>query len=811
MPDAPAQPCPHQALIEAFARDELDEERRRQAQRILEQSEPCRQLFQQLTAGRYPRLPHYTIIGQVGKGGFGVVYKAIHHAKERTEALKVLFSKTPLLTSYFQNEVHLIAKLKHPYIATLFEAQLTTPPLYYTMEFVEGQRLNEYLADNPVPLGERIDIIKKVAAAVGYAHEQGVVHRDLKPQNVLVDAERQPHIVDFGIAKKLAEVHPSREDGTGHAKPEGPVGTLGYIAPEQQRGEKVDGRADIFALGALLFHCITGEPARLARVEDQRLKLLHDRQVTQAEDLSAIIGQCVADDPDDRYQRCEDFIADLDNYLAGRPILARKEVSLTEQAKRVFSLVMRQYVLAVRVATAFFVAALLTFLFWHLLKIYAIGPPVGDGERTVIVGLTDTTLEAIDEGRIGEDLPGLSRFNPKSWRMLFGRVMERLAEAKPLVVAIDGWMPDCTPYDAQFLRGVEALDAPVVLGAVKFDVNGDPEMCPAIRQAVRRYGAVIGRHPGEYSKEYDVVYGIERGFEFIPGLSLAAFAAARFPKCEPQMTLDRGGDQPFVRIRYRMRFAKRGQPRWEQITDKIDCHEVKTVSEGDSGFERPLLAGWLWPGDHTVRGRVPARSSKYWFDRRTFTFEQVLLASPEQLRHWFDGHAVIMAVMKTDALHEPGSKQAETEQNDLYKRGNGELVFGCQVHAEALDTLLAHASEIRLTRLQLTTRTLLWCGLGVLLATCAGFRETRRPLRFHAIVTSAMFFGGLLFGADLVINTTSPWLLELAIGATALVTAGSIALLVNILHRHELDLAPGAVTLTAERSTLESTVLAETR
>ena len=102
MPDAPAQPCPHQALIEAFARDELDEARQLEAQRILEQSEPCRQLFQKLTAGRYPRLPNYTIIGQVGKGGFGVVYKAIHHAKERTEALKVLFGKTAVRAAYMR-------------------------------------------------------------------------------------------------------------------------------------------------------------------------------------------------------------------------------------------------------------------------------------------------------------------------------------------------------------------------------------------------------------------------------------------------------------------------------------------------------------------------------------------------------------------------------------------------------------------------------------------------------------------------------------------------------------------------------------
>ena len=794
MPDAQPQPCPHQALIEAFARDELDEAQQREAQRILEQSEPCRELFRRLTAGRYPRLPNYTIIGQVGKGGFGVVYKAIHHAKERTEALKVLFSKTPLLTSYFQNEVHLIARLKHPYIATLFEAQLSTPPLYYTMEFVEGQRLNEYISSHTVSLGERIGLIKSVAAAVGYAHEQGVVHRDLKPQNVLVDGEQQPHVIDFGISMQVAKAQPGRNGATAREKPEGPVGTLGYIAPEQQRGDEVDDRADIFALGALLFHCITGEPARLARVEDQRLKLLRDRQVPQAEDLSAIIGQCVADNPDDRYQCCADFIADLDNYLAGRPILARTKVSLREQARRVFGLVLRHYVLAVRVAVVFCVAAVLTALFWQV-EVYAFGPPIG-GDETVMVGLTESTLEAMDRGQIGEDLPGLSRFNPKSWRMLFGRVMERLAEAHPLVVAIDGWMPDCTPYDAQFLRGVEALDAPVVIGAVKFDINGDPEMCPAIRRAIQGYGAVFGRNPHQFSQEYEYMLGIERGFEFIPGLSLAAFAAARFPECEPHVTIDRGAGR--LHVRYRVRVARRGQPRWEQnVTDEIGYHEIVTLHKDTSRFKEVMQAGYVWPGDLSVRGRVRAHSSRYWLEGRTFTFEQVLGAPTEAVQQWFDGKAVILAKMI------PGM--------DEHTRGDGEKMFGCQVHAEALDALLAHAIELRLTRLQLTMRTLVWCGLAVLLVSYVRPGEPRRTLRFYLTGTLALFFLGIVFGAELVINTISPWLVELAIGATALVTAGSIALLVNVLHRRQLDLAPGAITLTADRSTLESTVLAETR
>jgi hypothetical protein len=176
-----AQPCTQPELVAALARGELPADQRRRVERLLEWSEPCRELFRQLTSGRFPSIPNYTILEQVGQGGFGVVYKAIHHAKQRTEALKVLFGRTPLLTSYFENEVRLISHLQHPHIATLYEAQLATTPPYYTMEFVEGERLNEYLRTHNVSLARRIEIIRTVALAIGYAHDRGVVHRDIKP------------------------------------------------------------------------------------------------------------------------------------------------------------------------------------------------------------------------------------------------------------------------------------------------------------------------------------------------------------------------------------------------------------------------------------------------------------------------------------------------------------------------------------------------------------------------------------------------------------------------------------------------------
>jgi hypothetical protein len=795
------EPCLQREVIEAFAHDQLDGAQRREAERVLEQSEPCRQLFRQLTAGRYPRLPNYTIIGQIGKGGFGVVYKAIHHAKERTEALKVLFSKTPLLTSYFENEVHLIARLRHPNIATLYDAQLSTPPLYYTMEFVEGERLNDYLKKREASLAARIEIIKTVARAVGYAHAQSVVHRDLKPQNVLLDRDGQPHIVDFGIAKKLAlvEAPPQEAEDASDKKHEGPVGTLGYIAPEQEKGGPVDARADIYALGALLFHCVTGEPARLASVADQRIRILRERQVAQPEDLAAIVGRCVEGSPDDRYATCADLVADLDNYLTGRPIDAREDRTWAGQVFRIAALVMRESPVTVRTAVLILVAAFLTWYFWAVESWAVGGGSLGD--RTVMIGFTDETLEAIKEKRIGADLPGLSPYDFRSWRMLYGRVMERLAEASPLMVVWDGWLDECSEFDEDLVRGMRALRAtgvPVVIGALRFDINGEPEMCPEIRPEIDGYGTVFGIDTRKQADAYEVAYCVQRGYESpIPGLALAALAAYRFPDCDRRLRLDADAEVPRVYIQYRRRNPQPGKSPWEEDPTGFKLHDVRTVKSGDEGFDDFLDRQYVEEGDKVAHAEFYARPNAFWASEgRTISVEQVLASDAEQLKAWFDDRAIVIGHMRRGI--------------DDHTRKDGEQVFGCQLHAEAIDQLLANIQHSRFYRRDLAMRNVFWCGVAVLVVSAQGRRKWR-SLRWVMLICSLLFVGGVVLGGEAGIHIRQRWLLELLIATSGLLTAGSLTFWTKAVRDRQLVLAPSAITLATEGPTLASTVLAETR
>ncbi|MEP6568984.1 MAG: tetratricopeptide repeat protein [Acidobacteriota bacterium] len=210
----------------------------------------------------------YRIIAQLGEGGMGVVYLAEHTTIGKRVAMKFLSTTTKEYRARFLREARAVSALNHPNIATVFDYGETEDcQPYIVMELVEGEPLNEKLRDGSLPLPEAVRIVSSIAEALGEAHRKGVVHRDVKPSNVIVTARGQVKVLDFGLVKQISE-QTSLAGGpdqktlpSTRTRSDVIVGTPLYLSPEQATGKTIDGRSDLFALGAVLYECITGQSA----------------------------------------------------------------------------------------------------------------------------------------------------------------------------------------------------------------------------------------------------------------------------------------------------------------------------------------------------------------------------------------------------------------------------------------------------------------------------------------------------------------------------------------------------------------------
>ncbi|HET9709130.1 MAG TPA: bifunctional serine/threonine-protein kinase/formylglycine-generating enzyme family protein [Gemmatimonadales bacterium] len=213
-------------------------------------------LFDQVSTALAGR---YALVRELGQGGMGAVFLGTDVKLGREVAIKVLppTTRAYLGSERFQREVQLVARLSHPHIVPLFEADEVDGFLYYVMEYVEGESLAQRLTrQGPLPLGEAIRIITDVGDALQYAHEHGIVHRDIKPANILLSGGHA-RVTDFGIAKRVAE----SEDGMALTGTGVTVGTAAYMSPEQASGERrIDARSDVYALAAVLYEMLAGEP-----------------------------------------------------------------------------------------------------------------------------------------------------------------------------------------------------------------------------------------------------------------------------------------------------------------------------------------------------------------------------------------------------------------------------------------------------------------------------------------------------------------------------------------------------------------------
>ena len=275
-------------------------------------------------------LAHYKVIEKIGAGGMGDVYRARDTKLGRDVALKVLppaAARDEERRRRFEREAKAIASLQHPHIVTIHSIEETDGVHFLTMELVGGKDLNDLLAPGGLPLDRVFEIGIPLADAAHAAHERGVVHRDLKPGNVMVDEARRVKVLDFGLAK-LTQTMDVAEGATitaGDSTQAGRIlGTVAYMSPEQAEGKDLDRRSDIFSLGVILYELLTGErpfegeslaSTMSAILRDTPLPVT-DRRPTLPRDADRIVRRCLAKDPARRYQTALDVRTELEELRA---------------------------------------------------------------------------------------------------------------------------------------------------------------------------------------------------------------------------------------------------------------------------------------------------------------------------------------------------------------------------------------------------------------------------------------------------------------------------------------------------------------
>ncbi len=290
------------------------------------------------TPTEFPSVPGYELLGVLGRGGMGVVYRARQVKANRVVALKMILAgghADEAQRARFRTEAEAVARLQHPHIVQVFEVGEHDGLPFFSLEFCPGGSLDRKLAGTPLPPAAAAKLIETLAHAVSAAHGKGIVHRDLKPANVLLTEDGTPKVTDFGLAKKL--------DEAGQTASGAVMGTPPYMAPEQAAGKKesVGPAADVYALGAILYECLTGRPPfRAATPFDTILQVLTEEPVPPRQlnaqvpaDLETVCLKCLHKESAKRYGSAAALAEELRRFQSGESIQARP-VGMLERGGR---------------------------------------------------------------------------------------------------------------------------------------------------------------------------------------------------------------------------------------------------------------------------------------------------------------------------------------------------------------------------------------------------------------------------------------------------------------------------------------------
>src|SRR5438067_4623850 len=337
--DAPRGVCPA-CLLETglgLLANEIDEARN--ASREPRLAGPGAPKMKSPTARMLGDFGDYELLEEIGRGGQGVVYRARQKSLNRTVALKVIglgYWATEAHLKRFRREAESAASLEHPCIVPIHEVGERDGSCYFSMKFIEGGQLDKIIGSELMPARKAAELIAKVARTVHYAHEHHILHRDIKPGNILLDQKGEPHLTDFGLARLV-------ETESTVTRTMEVLGTPSYMAPEQAVGNNaaICSATDVYGLGAVLYQLLTGHPPFAGGTSYETIKLLLDTEPRDLRlwnpkidrDLSTICVKCLEKDPQRRYPSALALAEDLERWLKHEPIRARRSGVFTRGRK----------------------------------------------------------------------------------------------------------------------------------------------------------------------------------------------------------------------------------------------------------------------------------------------------------------------------------------------------------------------------------------------------------------------------------------------------------------------------------------------
>lgn len=736
-----------------------------------------------------PTIDGYDILSRIHAGAQGVVYKAVQLSTSRTVAVRLLpheHSATDRQKHRFEREVGLAASLRHPNIVTVYDSGLTSGRYFFAMEYIHGKPLDQYLKSANLSVPDKLRLFATICSALSYAHQKGVIHRDLKPGNILVDAAAQPHVVDFGLAKSAGVV--AMHGDAPFTLTSQFMGTLAYASPEQTKGDPtlIETRSDVYSLGVILYEMLTGTYPYPMNAD--LAKMFHTICHTPPkppsaiasgvnQDIDTIVLRALAKEPDRRYQTVADLQQDVERWLAGEPISARRDSLPYLMRLKGRQCIQRRpattahliVLLAVIVGAGAFDLVLhrvfgLTNVYEMLVTQLVPAPvPTNSLAHVRIIAINDQTPKAIDSLAVQEDLADVTPSNWKSVRRLHGRLMQRLARSAARGVVWDIAFQDEQPFNRDFVEGVRALQSaavnPVVAMATWELNDGVPATIARDILATKiAWGGTTLGCDDQAPWRADLV--VKRGESArLIGLGLAALGAMRHPMKDFDVHLDPSSES--VQMRFFPSSAPYLQSSATAATETVRLTSVRrcaapTAEDLDAGIETGDLIGqyiFLLPDDAAFASAIIA-------------YQDVFNATESQLRRWFADKLVLIGDMRSP----PASR-------DWYPSPDGRVLSGVHGHAAAIESLLRHSIAIRYPGL--------WDYQGImLLGALIGWGVARVPLRGLAGRAVLLLIAFALFSAVAVLTYRQfGYLCQPFSSAVAMVLACAGVLGVERVHR----------------------------